>query len=146
VSAPGRLLGLDLGSRRIGVAVTDAGQTVATGVTAVLRAGDRAADHQAVALLVADYGAVGVVVGVPYSLSGDTGPAAAAALAEIDQLRQSLPVEVATIDERFTTVAAATALRGGGRRARDQRTVIDQSAAAVLLQDWVDRQRQGTEP
>lgn len=141
---PGRVLGLDLGTRRIGVAVTDASQTVATGVTAIVRGRSRADDHRAVADLVTEYGAVGVVVGLPYSLSGQTGPAAQAALAEVEELGAVLPVEVTTMDERFTTVAAATALRAGGRRPRRQRQVIDQSAAAVLLQGWVDRKRDST--
>lgn len=136
----GRLLGLDLGSRRIGVAVTDSDRTLASGVTAIERSSDRARDHAAVAALVEEYGAVGVVVGVPYSLSGATGPAAQAALEEIDQLRGALEVEVDTVDERLTTVAAAGALRASGRRARQARAVIDQTAAAVLLQSWIDRQ------
>lgn len=135
----GRLLGLDLGSRRIGVAVTDSGRTVATGVSALERSGDRRRDHAAVAALVEDYDAVGVIVGVPYSLSGNAGPAATAALEEIEQLRGALPVEVDTIDERLTTVAAAGALRASGRRAKGSRAVIDQTAAAVLLQSWIDR-------
>lgn len=140
----GRVLGLDLGARRIGVAVTDSGQTVATGVTAIVRGRDRADDHRAVADLVAEYGAVGVVVGLPYSLSGRTGPAAVAVLSEVEELRGAVPVEVTTMDERFTTVAAASALRAGGRQQRRQREVIDQSAAAVLLQGWVDRKRDST--
>lgn len=143
----GRLLGLDLGSRRIGVAVTDSDRTVASGVTAIERSADRARDHAAVAALVEEYGAVGVVVGVPYSLTGAAGPAAQAALEEIDQLRAALDVEVDTVDERLTTVAAAGALRASGRRARQARAVIDQTAAAVLLQSWIDRQaRAGARP
>jgi putative Holliday junction resolvase len=143
IPTTGRLIGIDLGSRRIGVAVTDSGQTVATGVTALGRSGDRGADHRALAALVADYGAVGVVVGLPISLSGQLGPAARAALAEISEIRDAVGVEVATEDERLTTRAAAGALRAGGRRERQQRGVIDQSAAAVLLQTWVERRRTG---
>jgi putative Holliday junction resolvase len=135
----GRLLGVDLGSRRIGVAVTDSGQAVATGVTTLTRSGDRAADHRALAALVAEYAAVGVVVGLPVSLSGKAGPAAQAVLDEIAEIRASVRVEVATEDERFTTRQAAGALRSGGHRGRRQRHVIDQSAAAVLLQTWVER-------
>ncbi|HUJ66555.1 MAG TPA: Holliday junction resolvase RuvX, partial [Acidimicrobiales bacterium] len=56
-----------------------------------------------------------------------------------EELRAALPVEVDTVDERLTTVSAAGALRAAGRRARAQRAVIDQTAAAVLLQSWVDR-------
>jgi putative Holliday junction resolvase len=143
IPTTGRLIGIDLGSRRIGVAVTDSGQTVATGVTALGRSGDRGADHRALAALVADYGAVGVVIGLPISLSGQLGPAARAALAEISEIRDAVGVEVATEDERLTTRAAAGALRAGGRRERQQRGVIDQSAAAVLLQTWVERRRTG---
>ena len=116
-------------------------------MTAIERSADRARDHAAVAALVEEYGAVGVVVGVPYSLTGAAGPAAQAALEEIDQLRAALDVEVDTVDERLTTVAAAGALRASGRRARQARAVIDQTAAAVLLQSWIDRQaRAGARP
>jgi len=139
MSAGGRLLGLDLGSRRIGVAVTDAGRRLATGVAFVERSGDRRREHEAIQELVDEYGAAGVVVGVPYSLSGAAGPAAEAALEEIEQLRAELGVEVHTVDERLTTVAAAGALRASGRRGRRARAVIDQTAAAVLLQSWIDR-------
>lgn len=136
----GRLLGLDLGQARIGVAVTDSGRTLATGVTAVARTGDRPRDHVAIAGLVAEHGAVGVVVGVPLSLSGEVGPAARRALEEVEQLRAALAVPVGTVDERLTTVAASGALRSSGRSARRQRAVIDQTAAAMLLQTWIDRQ------
>lgn len=138
----GRLLGLDLGARRIGVAVTDSGRTVATGVTAIQRSGERSRDHASVLELVEEYEVVGVVVGVPYSLKGDTGPAAAAALEEVEQLRVSLAergVDTDTVDERLTTVAAAGALRTAGRKAKKARSVIDQTAAAVLLQSWIDQ-------
>jgi putative holliday junction resolvase len=137
----GRVIGLDLGSARIGVAVTDSEQRVATGVENVGRSGDRNVDHRAIAGLVAEYNAVGVVVGLPLSMSGATGPAARAALDEIDEIRAAIPVEVDTVDERLTTVAASRALRASGRKARHQRGVIDQSAAAVLLQSWMDRRR-----
>jgi len=103
------------------------------------RSGDRSSDHRALAGLVDDYRAVGVVVGLPISLSGQLGPAATAVLAEVAELRSSLNVDVETIDERLTTVAAAGALRSRGRTTRKQRSVIDQTAAAILLQSWVDK-------
>jgi putative Holliday junction resolvase len=136
---PGRVLGVDLGSKRIGVAVTDAAQRVATGVAVLTRSGDRAADHQALADLASTYQAVGIVVGLPLSLSGRMGPAAQAALAEMAELAQRVNVEVVSVDERLTTRAAAGTLRAEGRRTRDQRAVIDQSAAALLLQTWVEQ-------
>lgn len=137
----GRLLGLDLGARRIGVAVCDSAGTVATGVATIERSGDPARDRRRVAELADDYGAVGVVVGLPLSMSGRAGPAAAAALAEVDALRAALDVPVDTVDERLTTVAAAGALRRSGRSARDARVVIDREAAAGILQSWLDRRR-----
>lgn len=123
------------------MAVCDSGQTVASGVTAILRGPDRVTDHRAIADAVAEYEAVGVVVGVPLSLTGEEGPAARNVLAEIGELRRRLDVEVDTIDERLTTIAASSALRTAGRSARRQRTVVDQTAAALLLETWIDRQR-----
>jgi putative Holliday junction resolvase len=141
VKKRGRVIGIDLGSRRIGVAVTDTGQTVATAVTTVVRGDDRAADHHALSAIVEEYDAVGVVVGLPISLSGEAGPAAQGVLVEVGELRAALSLEVETTDERLTTVAAAGALRAGGRSSREQRPVIDETAAAILLQAWVDRRR-----
>ena len=138
---PGRVIGLDLGARRIGVAVSDSDRRVALGVTAIHRR-DPAADRRAVAALVGEYEAAAVVVGMPLSLSGRPGPAASAAAVEIDALRAELPVPVEVVDERLTTVQAAAGLRAGGRPARHQRRVIDQEAAAGLLQTWLQRHRE----
>ena len=137
----GRVLGLDLGSKRIGVAVTDADHKVATGVKTVARSGDTALDHRTLAALVDEWGAVGVVVGVPISLSGEMGPAAQAVLDEVTALRSRLDVEVDIVDERLTTVVASASLRSTGRSSRQQRAVIDQAAAATLLQTWAERRR-----
>lgn len=135
----GRVVGVDLGSRRIGLAVSDSAQTVATPVGAVARSGDTDSDRRQIASVIEEYGAVGVVVGVPLSLSGSTGPAAANALEEIRQLREALAVEVETVDERFSTRVAASGLRASGRKARRQLDVIDAAAAAELLQTWLSR-------
>lgn len=137
----GRVIGLDLGSHRIGVAVTDAGQTLATPVVTIRRARSHDDDHQAIARVVHEYGAVGAVVGLPLSLSGELGPAARAVVQEIEELKSVLSVEVETIDERFTTVAAAGSLQAAGLGSRRSRHVIDQAAAAELLQTWVERRR-----
>ena len=137
----GRLIGLDLGSRRIGVAVTDAARSVATGVTVIERGPNHARDHRMVAELVQEYEAVGVVVGLPLSMSGVRGPAADNVMAEVSELSTALDVEVQTMDERLSTVVAAGALRAGGRSARRQKSIIDQTAAAAILQSWVDRER-----
>jgi putative holliday junction resolvase len=135
----GRVLGIDLGSKRVGVAVSDGDQRLATAATTLHRRGDRTREHRELAELVADYEAVGVVFGLPRSLSGAIGPAAEGVLAEVEEVRLRLAVPVELIDERLTTVAASSALRAAGRAARQQRSVIDKVAAAVLLQSWLDR-------
>lgn len=136
----GRVLGVDLGSRRIGVAVSDSRRSVATGVTVLARNADRRVDHEALAGIVDSYDAVMVVVGLPLSLSGATGPAAGGVLEEVGQLRRALKVPVETVDERYTTVVASRAMRATGRKAKAQRSAIDAAAAQVLLQGWLDRQ------
>jgi putative Holliday junction resolvase len=135
----GRVIGVDLGSRRIGVAVTDTDQRIATGVATLHRSGDPAADRQALEKLMAEYGAVGVVVGLPVSLSGRPGPAAEAVLDEVAEIQASVGIEIVTEDERLTTRAAEGGLRAIGTPRRRRRNVIDQSAAAVLLQTWIER-------
>lgn len=139
VPGSGRLIGVDLGTRRIGVATCDDSQRVATGVTKVQRSSDEMCDHRVLADLVDEYGAAGVVVGLPLSLSGDLGPAARAALGEADRLAARVPVPVALCDERFTTVTASQAMTATARSTKHQRGVIDQEAAAVMLQSWLDR-------
>jgi putative Holliday junction resolvase len=139
-----RALGLDLGSKRIGVAVTDQDQRVATPVDTVTRSrGGRADDHRAIAGLVDEWEAGVVVVGLPVSLDGSEGPAARAVLDEVIELRAALPVPVETIDERFTTVTADQQLREQGIKGKARTAVIDRAAAAVLLQSWLDRRRSG---
>jgi putative holliday junction resolvase len=126
------------------VAVSDSDQRVATGVTVVHRSGDRVRDHQRLADLVAEYGAAGVIVGLPLSLSGGVGPAARAALDEINDLARVVRVPIAAYDERLTTVRASRALAAGGTGGRSRRTVVDQTAAAVMLQSWLDRDEGGS--
>ncbi|MGH9135942.1 MAG: Holliday junction resolvase RuvX, partial [Acidimicrobiales bacterium] len=82
-----------------------------------------------------------VLVGLPRSLDGSLGPAARAALAEVDELRAVLPVPVETHDERFTTVTAHDQLRAAGVQGRARAAIVDQQAAAVLLQSWLDARR-----
>jgi putative holliday junction resolvase len=135
-----RALALDLGSRRVGVAVGDDGPGLAFPREALRRAGGAAGgrdeDHRRVAALVAEEAIDVVVVGLPRSLDGSLGPAAQAALAEVEQLRAALPVLVEVHDERLTTVAADRALAGAGVRSRERRASVDSAAAAVLLESW----------
>jgi putative Holliday junction resolvase len=136
-----RALALDVGTRRIGVAVSDSGGAVATPYEVVTRSGDRAADHRRVAALVEETGAGVVVVGLPLSLDGSLGPAARTILEEVDQLRAALGVEVVTWDERLSTVEAERSLRAMGVRKGNRRRVVDQVAATVILQSWLEAGR-----
>jgi putative Holliday junction resolvase len=114
---------------------------VATPIATLARAPrhDRAADHRAIAELVTEWEAGILVVGLPLSLDGTTGPAAQRVLDEVAELARVVAVPVETVDERFTTVTADQHLRATGVSGRARSGVIDQAAAAVLLQAWLDR-------
>ena len=132
-----RAIGLDLGSKRIGVAVSDSGGVLATPIDTVER-NDVRADHERIAGLVEEWEAEIVVVGLPYSLDGGTGPAAQRALAEIAALGDTLTVPVVPYDERLTTVTAERNLMQQGMTGVARRAVVDQVAASVILQSWLD--------
>lgn len=105
------------------------------------RSGDETADHRRLAAMVAEAEAECVVVGLPLSLDGSVGPAAEQALAEAERLGAVLDVAVETYDERLTTVTAERLLREQGVTGRRRRRVVDQVAAQVLLQAWLDARR-----
>jgi putative Holliday junction resolvase len=134
----GRVIGLDPGSKRVGVAVSDDDRRVATPIEVIARSGDLARDHRAIAALVEEWEATLVVVGLPLGMKGDVGIAARNVLAEVETLRATLPVPVETYDERLTTVTADRSLMEQGMRADARRRVVDKVAAAVLLQSWLD--------
>ncbi len=102
------------------------------------RTGDEARDHRRIAEAVAEVEAATVVVGLPLSLDGGTGPAAQGVLDEVARLAKVVAVPVEVIDERFTTVTADRDLLQMRMRAQARRRVIDKVAAAVLLQTWLD--------
>jgi putative Holliday junction resolvase len=131
-------LALDLGSKRVGVAVSDATGTLASPLTTVTRSGDVGADRRAIAELVAAEEAVVVVIGLPLNMDGSRGPAAQAAAEEAEALAGVLDVPVELADERLTTVVADRALIALGKRAPARRRVVDRTAATVLLQGWLD--------
>ncbi|MGC8626804.1 MAG: Holliday junction resolvase RuvX [Acidimicrobiales bacterium] len=141
---PGRALGVDLGSRRIGVAVSDDRRRVATTLTVLTRGASQAEDHAKLAGLVGEVGAKVVVVGLPLSLSGGRGPAAMVVDSELAGLRQVLDVPVVASDERYTTRIARRVLASGGRKRALRREVVDHMAAAAILQTWLDRERART--
>jgi putative Holliday junction resolvase len=137
---PGVRLGIDLGSARIGVASSDPGGLLASPLRTVRR--DRG-DLSEIARLAAARDVTEIVVGLPTSLSGNAGQAADQARDFAETLAGVVaPVPVRLVDERFTTVLAHAALAQGGRTSRERRSVIDQAAAALLLQGALDAERQ----
>jgi putative Holliday junction resolvase len=134
-----RVLALDLGSKRVGVAVSDRSGTIATPLTVLQRSGRQSLDHERIKALVDEEEAVLVVVGLPLSMDGSVGKAAQAALREVQALTTVVGVPVETFDERLTTVTADRMLMEFRMRAEDRRKIIDKVAAAVILQSWLDR-------
>jgi putative Holliday junction resolvase len=137
----GRALGVDLGSRRIGIAVTDSAGTMALPRTTLVRTGDIDGDRRRLVEMAVDDGVVVVVVGLPLSLDGSRGRAAMAAVEEASALRGLLEprgIEVELFDERLTTVTAHRALAAGGSDERGRRQIVDQAAAAVMLSAWLE--------
>jgi putative holliday junction resolvase len=133
---PTRALGIDLGTKRIGVAVSSG--SLATPYEVVQRSGDRRRDHARLAELVEETGATIVVIGMPLSLDGSMGPAARAAQREATELADTLEVPVSTYDERLTTVTADRHLISQNLGAGARRQVVDKVAASVMLQAWLD--------
>jgi putative pre-16S rRNA nuclease len=140
VTEPGRpVLGLDLGQARIGVAVSDPERRLAVPVGTVRTGAPE--DVKAIAAIVRRHDVGLIVVGLPLRLSGARGPEAARAEAFADALRGFLDLPVELQDERLSTVEAERNLREAGLTGRERRAVVDRSAAAVLLQAWLDRHR-----
>jgi putative pre-16S rRNA nuclease len=132
-------LAVDVGSARIGIASSDPGGMLASPLTTVRR---RKGDLAEIARLAAARKAIEIVVGLPTSLSGEPGPAAGVAREFAEALAGVVaPVPVRLVDERFTTVIAHAALRQAGRDSRQRRDVVDQAAAASLLQGALDAER-----
>lgn len=132
-------LGVDPGDARIGIARSDPSGFLATPVETVRRG---RGDVARIAALVAEEEAVEVVVGLPRSLSGGEGPAAAKVREFAAGLaRRVAPVPVRLVDERLTTVSAEAMLRGQGRQGQKRRAVVDQAAAVLILQHALDTER-----
>jgi putative pre-16S rRNA nuclease len=135
-----RVLGIDPGEVRVGVALSDdLGMLAHPLETINVSAGRDPCDR--IAELVRERAVLAVVVGVPRNMDGSFGPAAEKARSLIEKLRARLACEVIPWDERLTTVSARRALRHAGRKEKNQRSVIDQVAAQILLQSWLDSQK-----
>ena len=134
----GRVMGVDVGTVRVGVALSDATGTLASPLETVKRAKDES-DLDRLAALVVEHEVTEVVVGEPRHLSGASGASAEDADAYSRALAGRIgDVPVHRVDERLSTVTAAQSLREAGRDSRAQRSVIDQAAAVVILQQFLD--------
>ena len=139
---PGIRLGVDVGSVRVGLAASDPGGILATPVRTLDRDLVSGADQVVIAAVVLECAALEVVVGLPRSLSGGEGPAAAGARVYASALAAAIsPTPVRLVDERLTTIDAHRELRESGLAARSQRAVVDQAAAVLILQAALDAER-----
>jgi len=134
----GRALALDLGDQRIGVAVCDSARLVATPLETLQRSGDRLIDHGRITELCDEHDIAVIVVGLPFTLTGELGPAAKSILREVKALRRRTGRSTVTHDERLTTVIAQDSLHAQGKNTRQGRAMIDQLAATVILQSWIE--------
>lgn len=133
----GRVIGVDLGDTRVGIALSNPDRTLASPIEVIKRTGNL---HRDIKKIVDEWEATTVVVGLPLSLDGSVGPAAKKALAEVERMGATMGVPIETYDERLTTVTAERMMTDAGLDSRNQRKVVDKIAAAILLQAWLDRQ------
>lgn len=135
-----KLMAIDPGKRRIGVAMTDSAGLLAFPWGTIECSKDRDADLLRVAELATEEAVTTVVVGLPLSLDGSLGPAARSARSDASALSRHLSdteIRVVSFDERFTTVSAMAALATGGKRGRAARIAVDAASATVLLEAWM---------
>lgn len=136
---PGRRLAVDVGSVRVGVALSDPAPVLASPLVTLARDVETGGDLDRLAELVAEYDVVEVVVGLPKTLAGRHGIAAGLAQGYAESLAEKIGgVPVRLADERLTTVSATRMLSDRGVRGKRQRSVIDQAAAVEILQAWLD--------
>ncbi|MBA50665.1 MAG: Holliday junction resolvase RuvX [Acidimicrobiaceae bacterium] len=133
-----RAVGIDLGEKRIGVAISDSGGSLATPYEVVTRTGSRDEDHRRIKAIVDEVEAEILVVGLPLSLDGTEGKAAQGARQEAEAIGQIISVPIELHDERLTTVEAERILKEQGLDAVERRNVVDKVAAAILLQAWME--------
>ncbi|HZI94405.1 MAG TPA: Holliday junction resolvase RuvX [Patescibacteria group bacterium] len=132
-----RVMALDVGKISLGVAVSDALGICAQPITTLKRSSFRK-DLTAIAELIREHEVASIVIGLPLRLAGDAGPAADGAMAFAERLREAFELPVVTWDERLTTVQAERALLEGDVSRRRRKQVINQIAAAIILQSYLD--------
>ncbi|MCH7600373.1 MAG: Holliday junction resolvase RuvX [Myxococcales bacterium] len=140
-----RTLGLDIGSKRIGLAISDEDGIFAFPSGKLERVG-RKQDLEALVRLIAERGIDRAVIGVPLHMNGRPGKGAEAARSFARDLAETAGIAVDTIDERLTTIEAKRALSAVGRRAKQQKDVIDSVAAAIILNTYLELRRNDSPP
>jgi putative Holliday junction resolvase len=140
-----RYLGLDIGSRRIGVAVSDELGVTAHPVLTLVRRSIRREDLRSIARLCRRFGVVGIVVGNPVHLSGESSPQAAKNQAFAAELGELTGLPIHLWDERLTTHEAHQILYKAGHARQQHRQVVDQVAATLILQSFIESREQGCE-
>lgn len=144
---PGRILGIDLGARRIGVAVTDPTRTIASPLTTLTRRLGKRPPWKELERLVHENEVVGVVVGLPLALDGTETPWTTEVREFAERLKARTQLPVYLVDERMTSIEAEGAIRGLGLRKsrRENKALIDATAAAIILRSFLDRPDQDPE-
>jgi len=140
-----RFLGLDIGSRRIGVAVSDELGLTAQPVLTLERRSSRREDLRSLARLCRRFGVVGIVVGNPVHLSGESSPQAARTQAFAAELGELTGLPIHLWDERLTSHEAHQILYQAGHARQTHRKVVDQVAATLILQSFLESREQGSE-
>jgi putative Holliday junction resolvase len=139
-SEPGRVMALDVGERRIGVALSDPTRMLASPLTTI-RAVPRSTALKRILTLIRDYQVTALVVGLPLTMNGDIGPQATLVQQFVDELRPLIAIPIAFVDERLTTVAAERMMIDLKIKPEQRRARIDEMAASIILQDFLDSQR-----
>lgn len=141
----GRVLGVDLGQKRVGLAISNPDRSVASPLDVIKRDGDY---RNRLARIAQDWEVATIVIGLPISLDGSYGQAAQRCETEAKAIEKQLKIPVELHDERLSTVAAEKMMSEAGLSTRKQRNVVDKIAASILLQAWLDSQdnrRQSTQ-
>lgn len=133
----GRILGLDHGDVRIGIALSDPTAFLASPLGVIKNSRTAAAE---VASLAKEHQVEKIVVGLPRNMNGSFGPAAEKVRAFMQQLKEKTEIPIVEWDERLSTVSAHKALREAGLNGKRRKSVVDQAAAQIILQNWLDAQ------
>jgi len=139
-----RVIGLDVGDKKIGVALSDPSQVLATPLKTIIRENDKKAVSE-ILQLTEKYGTSTVVIGLPYSLDGSIGKQAEKVLSFSRQIARVIKAEIVMQDERLTSVSAGQKLREAGKKRSKLKNEIDAAAATIILQSYLDETNSNSE-